>query len=114
MFDVPYDEPPGRNPHHVLYNISKESFSEFPDPEIFYQDALGFAYHVTNKPSKPNIIMCVCTQPDLIKISESSIRFPVAPWKPQYSSFRKACDQTKLLLRRVIKKMKLILRDRNR
>jgi hypothetical protein len=41
MFDVPYDEPTGRNPHHVVNDIREESFSAWEDAELFFQDLDG-------------------------------------------------------------------------
>jgi SAM-dependent methyltransferase len=113
MFDVPYDERPGRNPHHVLFNIREESFSTFPEAELFYQDLAGVVYDVAHKPPEPNIIFCVCNRLNLVKIGESDISFPVPPWQPKSSSFYKAHDQIHLLLRRVLHKMKRTLRVRN-
>ncbi len=114
LFDVPYDEPPGRNPHHVLFNIREESFSIFPETELFYQDLAGVVYDAANKPPEPNIIFCVYNRSDLVKVGGSYISFPVPPWQPGSASFYKAYRKIRLLLRRVLFKMKLILTHRNR
>lgn len=113
MFDVPYDEPPGRNPYHVLFNIREKSFSTFPETELFYQDLAGVIYDVAHKPPEPNIVFCVCNQPDLVKIGQSNISFPVPPWQPRSASFYRAYDQIQLLLRRVLRKMKRVIRARS-
>ena len=110
MFDVPYDEPPGRNLHHVLFNIREESFSTFPETELFYQDLAGIVYDVAHKPPEPNIIFCVCNRPDLVKIGESDISFPVPPWQPRSASFYNVYDQIQLFLQSVLPKIKRTLR----
>lgn len=81
MFDVPYAEPPGRNPHHLVYNIREESFSGFPRAEIFFQDLDGIIYDAATKPANPNVIMCVCSHPDYPTVG-SLFSFPLPAWKP--------------------------------
>ena len=81
LFDVPYDEPYGRNKHHVLYGIREEDFSEFPNAELFYQDLSGVIYDIRTKPSFPNMIICICSHPSLYKVSEL-IKFPIPAWSP--------------------------------
>jgi SAM-dependent methyltransferase len=98
MFDVPYAEPPGRNPHHVLFNIREESFWTFPERELFYQDLAGVVYDVAHKPPRPNIIFCVSNGSDLVKVGESCITFPVPAWKPMSTRFYKAYNQIQLVL----------------
>jgi len=82
MFDVPYDEPDHSNPHHVLKRIREEHFSMVPQVELFYQDLEGIIYDSSEKPEKPNMIVCVRSHPDLPKISEMNISFPFAAWVP--------------------------------
>ncbi len=82
LIDVPYDEPKGRNPHHVLYRIREESFSEIPRAELFFQDLDRVIYDIRRKPSEPNIIVCVCSRPDLPKVFETSVDFPFLAWQP--------------------------------
>lgn len=113
MFDVPYDEPPGRNPHHVLFNIREEAFSTFPEKDLFYQDLAGVIYDVAHKPPTTNLIMCVCCRPSLQKIGDSNISFPVLPWQPRFASFYKAHNRIQLLLWRVLHKVKLGLTTTN-
>ena len=110
MFDVPYDEPPGHNPHHLLFNIREEAFSKFPEKQLFYQDLAGFIYNIAHKPPTPNIIICVCKRPSLQKIADSNISFPVPPWQPRFANFYKAYNQIWMLLWRVMHRMKMILR----
>lgn len=79
LFDVPYDEPKG-NPHHLLLGIREKDFSEFSEAELFYEDLEGVIYDAPNKPSKPNMIMCVCSRPSLTKLKDSQINFPIQAW----------------------------------
>jgi 2-polyprenyl-3-methyl-5-hydroxy-6-metoxy-1,4-benzoquinol methylase len=82
LFDVPYDEPAG-NPHHQLVGIRVKDFSEFPEAELFYEDLEGVVCDIYGKPSKPNMIMCVCCRPGLRKLLKNSrINFPVPAWRP--------------------------------
>ena len=97
MFDVPYNEPAGPNPHHVLHNIREDSFSEFPRAEIFFQDLAGIIYDAGHKPPKPNMIICVCSNPDLPKVSER-IRFPIKAWQPRVAFNRRFVTKLKDVL----------------
>ena len=82
LFDVPYDEPAG-NPHHLLTGIREKHLTNFPDAELFYEDIDGSIYDISNKPSKPNMIMCVCSQPNLKPLSTNNLLvFPVPAWHP--------------------------------
>jgi SAM-dependent methyltransferase len=87
LFDVPYDEPQGTNPHHVLNGIREEAFSEFDRVELFFQDLEGAIYDTQHKPSRPNMIICVCSHPDLPKVCTSHISFPLRAWQPQQNHF---------------------------
>ncbi len=82
LFDVPYDEPEGGNPHHVLTGITEESFVGFPGAELFFQDLAGVIYDVRHKPPSPNMIICVQSRPELPEVS-SLITFPVAACRPE-------------------------------
>jgi SAM-dependent methyltransferase len=82
LFDVPYDEQKGPNPHHLITGIREEQFSEYGDAEIFYQDLDGIVYDTKHKPAKPNMIMCVCSHQNLPKIGSMDILFPLPAWKP--------------------------------
>lgn len=79
MFDVPYDEPPGPNPHHVLTGIREEAFSGFPGAELFYQDLDGNMYDRKGMPPKPNMIVCVCSRPGVAPAG-AGIAFPLPAW----------------------------------
>jgi len=82
LFDVPYDEPAG-NPHHLLVGIREKDFSEFAEAELFYEDLEGVINDINRKPSKPNMIMCVCSRPGFGKLAkDSQINFPVPAWRP--------------------------------
>lgn len=76
IFDVPYDEVSSDNSHHIITSIREEDFEQFPNAEIFYQDASGVIYNRLNKPSNPNMIICICSIEGLPKVAEL-IKFPV-------------------------------------
>jgi SAM-dependent methyltransferase len=80
MFDVPYDEVPGPNPHHVLTGIREEDFHGFPGAELFYQDLDGIIYDRGGKPPRPNMIVCICTKPGLPMVGDG-IPFPLPAWQ---------------------------------
>lgn len=80
ILDVPYNEPQGRNPHHKISNINEESFVDFPKAEIFFQDLGGSVYDINKKPPGANMIICVCSHPDLPRISDTILNFPLATW----------------------------------
>lgn len=82
LFDVPYDEPAGPNPHHLLTGIRETDFSGFADAELFYQDLDGVIYDAARKPLRPNMIVCVCTRPGRPRISDLPLEFPVPAWRP--------------------------------
>lgn len=81
LFDVPYDEPEGPNPHHILSRIREEHFANFPESELFYQDLGGVIYDAKHKPEFANMIMCVRSHPGLIPVGKMGIRFPVPAWR---------------------------------
>lgn len=81
VFDVPYDEPPGVNRHHVLHHVREDGLGWLENPEFFYQDLRGTYYGRRPRRPKPNMVLCVCRRPGLPRIGER-IRFPVAPWTP--------------------------------
>ncbi len=93
ILSVPYNEPEGVNPHHVLSGIREDDFSDI-DAELFYEDLNGITYDKNNKPPKPNMIICVCTHPSLPKIANTQINFPVPAWKHPSDSL-KAFENTK-------------------
>jgi SAM-dependent methyltransferase len=82
LFDVPYDEPRDRNPHHVVHNIREEDFSGFSGVELFFEDRGGVIYDVEHKPTSSNMIMCVCSHPDLPRVSDR-VGFPLPAWQPE-------------------------------
>lgn len=83
LFDVPYDEPEGVNPHHLLTGVREDNFSSFPDVELFFQDLSGTIYNIKHKPIKPNMIICVRSHPNLPKVASTSINFPLPAWEPE-------------------------------
>lgn len=84
IIDVPYDEPGGVNPHHVLHRIREESFAKFPQAELFFQDLDGVIYDLGQRPPKPNTILCVCSRMHLPKAAATSIKFPFLAWQPPF------------------------------
>ena len=77
MFDVPYNEAQG-NSHHVLLGIREREFERFPSPELFFEDINGVITcdHFDDQ-NAPNMVSCVCSRPDLPKIS-NTIVFPIS------------------------------------
>jgi len=82
LFDIPYNEPRGLNPHHVLHGIREVTFSEFPGVTLFFEDTAGVIYDALHKPPRPKTVICVCSLPDLPKVGDSQIGFPLPAWQP--------------------------------
>lgn len=78
IFDVPYNEAPG-NRHHVLFGIREETVASL-EAELFYQDLYGVIYDRKTKPAHPNIMICICSHPDLPKVT-GQIQFPFPAWR---------------------------------
>jgi len=70
MFDVPYAEPRGRNPHHVLSEITEADFARFEDAEHLFQDLSGVIYGAALKPAAANMILCACRKGGLPPVSD--------------------------------------------
>jgi SAM-dependent methyltransferase len=81
LIDVPYDETPGVNPHHVLTGIREKDFADFGDAELFYQDLDGVIYDVGCKPPRPNMIICVMSRLGLPRSGRLPLAFPVPAWR---------------------------------
>jgi SAM-dependent methyltransferase len=81
LFDVPYDEPAGANPHHMLTGIREVDFSGFAEAEFFFQALDGVIYDAARKPPRPNMIVCVCTRPGLPRVADLPLGFPVPAWR---------------------------------
>jgi hypothetical protein len=79
MFDVPYDEDRGVNPHHVMHNVRESAFARFENAEIFFQDLAGITYDLSHRPERPSMIMCVSSKAGRSKVS-SALRFPMPAW----------------------------------
>lgn len=84
MFDVPYDEPGGINEHHLVSNVTAESFRDYSNVEIFYEEVGGEIYTGDPRPEKPNMIMCVSSRETLPPLS-SVLQLPVPPWSTSLS-----------------------------
>lgn len=87
MFDVPYNEPRGPNPYHVICEITEKDFVVFPNAELFFEDLSGVIYDQPNKPPAPNMIMCVCSAAPLEPVS-GTMHFPVRAWAPPTPDIR--------------------------
>jgi len=70
IHDVPYDEPPGYNPHHVLTRIREGDLARFPGAELFYQDGRGVIFDAHGQPPNPKIVVCVCSRPGAPRVGE--------------------------------------------
>jgi SAM-dependent methyltransferase len=77
LFDVPYDEPAGNNPHHVLHGLREDAFAGWDDAELFFSRSRGLIY--AERPERANMIMCIASAPGLTGVG-SVCRFPVAAW----------------------------------
>lgn len=97
LFDVPYNELEDKNPHHVIYEIREESFSEFPGVELFFQDLNGVIYDSRQKPANPNMIICICSDPELQKVASLPITFPFPSWQPKQSLSLKNLNWSKII-----------------
>lgn len=84
IFDVPYMEGEG-NKFHLIRGISEASFSDFRDPEFFYQDLDGVIYDAEHKPEKPNMIICASRNDHLPKIAAMGFKFPIYPSGKKHS-----------------------------
>lgn len=84
MVDVPYDEAPSTNRHHLVNAITEESFAEYPNAELLYQDGAGFFYDTQSRPTepKPYVIMCLTRSDTLPSIESLGLTFPHRPWYP--------------------------------
>lgn len=81
IFDVPYNEAAGPNEHHVLIGIVEKDFAKFTNAELFYQDINGVIYDSEHKPEMPNMIVCVCSHPDLPSVKSKNFEFPYPVWR---------------------------------
>lgn len=82
IFDVPYNEPKGKNPHHVQFEIREETFLEYPEIEFFFQNMDGIIYNKEHRPVNSNMMICILTSGELPKVSECQMTFPFPAWQP--------------------------------
>lgn len=81
MFDVPYDEPPDINQHHLLSRITERDFEAYPDKEILYEENSGRIYGGPVQRPAPNMIMCVASAKGLPRVAEI-MPLPIPAWEP--------------------------------
>lgn len=81
IFDVPYNEKPGPNPHHLITRITEKSLKNFLGKELFYEDLDGRIFNQATKPEHPNMILCVASAKTLPPVGSAKLKFPVAPWR---------------------------------
>lgn len=84
LFDVPYNESLELNPHHEIHEIREENFAKFPTAELFFQDLDGLIHQAQRKPSRPNVLLCVCSSPRLPSVSATPMNFPFMEWHPPF------------------------------
>jgi len=82
LFDLPYDEPPGYNPHHIITRILEGDLASFPGAELFCQDGCGVIFDAPNKPPDPKIVVCICRRAEGPRLVDIDIPFPFAAWRP--------------------------------
>jgi SAM-dependent methyltransferase len=80
LFNVPYDESPG-NSHHVLLGITEKDFERFTNVELYYEDLGGRTYDAATKPTKPNMITCICSNSRLPSVGIMNMTFPLPAWE---------------------------------
>jgi hypothetical protein len=81
IFDVPYNEKPDLNDHHILTELVEKDFSEFKQAEFFYQDLNGVIYDAKSKPKNPNMIICICSNPNMPPVKNKKLIFPFPIWR---------------------------------
>lgn len=100
IFDVPYDEPPGANPHHQLHELRGEDMRELENAELFFQDLRGVIYAQRRRRPRPNMILCVSSR-DGMPLVTPQIGFPVAAWTPDDWQWPRIWSGSPLFLRLV-------------
>jgi hypothetical protein len=82
IIDVPYDEPAGINPHHLVSFVTEKDFENYPsEREILYEENSGEIYLSPVRRPIPNMIMCVATKGNLPKVADY-FTFPIPAWDP--------------------------------
>lgn len=64
VISTPYLEPRGRNPHHVLWDISEASYRAFDRKAFFYMDLPGLIYETKPRSPEPTNLICVLYAPE--------------------------------------------------
>lgn len=80
MFDVPYREPAGVNPHHLLSNITEDDFKDFKGCELLFEENSGAIYYAPAREPWPNMILCAVSR-DHLQPLKDAFQYPVAPWQ---------------------------------
>lgn len=79
IINVPYNEPAG-NEFHLINHITKASFADFPNNEIYYEDMQGVTVDNEQYPNI-NIIICVSSKEGISLVAQM-LTFPVLAWIP--------------------------------
>jgi len=64
LISTPYDEAKGVNPHHVLWNITEQSYAGFGLIEFFYTDLQGNLYDKNHQPERTINLIAVIYTPE--------------------------------------------------
>jgi SAM-dependent methyltransferase len=105
MIDVPYAEPEGRNPHHLVHNIREDAFAAFAGRELFFQSLEGTIYDARTRPAEVNIIICTSSDPTLPRVSDL-LKFPVRGWEPPFYRFRRFVGRKKQYAKAVVARIR--------
>ena len=57
IFDIPYNEPTGKNRFHKLIKVTEKTFENFENKEIYYEDINGLI--TKDIQNKPNMLMII-------------------------------------------------------
>lgn len=63
VISTPYNEPQGVNPHHLVWNITEQSYQDLGCKEFFFTDLRGSIYDNRHKPQKAINLIAVLYDP---------------------------------------------------
>ncbi|MDX2112980.1 MAG: class I SAM-dependent methyltransferase [Alphaproteobacteria bacterium] len=81
MIDVPYREPAGVNPHHILSEITEKDFERFVGCELLFEEMSGEIYYAPVHEPWPNMILCAMSRPGFKPLREM-FTYPIPPHQP--------------------------------